>query len=1253
MSEHEHAQRAGGERSTSDLVRPGSAAPAPASSHLLLAAHRSLGNQLVQRRLLADAIQRQPVTVAPPEDEHEREAERVADLVLSAPELPPMPPAPSAPETVWRAADEDERKKKAQPTPPPKPPPKPSVPKPAAGGSPQKPEPGKPPPGKKAEAPPPAAAPPKPVEEAKPPEERRRREDEPAVAMKAEPGASAPQVTPAVTEGISGGRGGGRPLGSERGFFEQRLGHDLSTVRVHDDASAARASSDLGARAFTYGRDVFFGAGRYQPHTPEGGRLLAHELVHTVQQRPGAPLHRAAIQRAPDLPNTAPQPTAGGGPPAPQATVDATSFETTVGKLENPGNEETQQIHFAQVQIPRFKTQDHRGQLYTQHKPLKQLKNFSRGEPRQREKWRTTVPVTDQVTGALQQKHPQAPEPGRPYVFKAHALRPGGGTLDRYFIGDLAAIGREMTLPSWDRSGAAHAFDVDHIVELQLAGYDRSDGHWANQLPNMELLDASANRSSGSRIARDVNERLGRFLTAARGDSRIPHGVETAKQRFALQFDEAVPEAQADPQVGPNHYWRQEELERGDHVRVSSVQLAHPSEIGDVGHVKVFSRETGGIPFTFAWSNTPEPQGHEGNFLRPFTVTQKQFFVASDQLTNPQVGELTIALPGGNDKWEAVPPRPVPIRRLQGLPFAGYVDRTTLRESLSTFRKKGSSPIRLEDDPDIMPGGGIGVRGQIMPEIPALQGVGIDFELAGDDLRIFKEFSIDDIHVPRPFVVSEVTLVASAGTRSGLQLTGRVDFGIERVGQGFMKASAGTERGIEFDGEFNFDTRLFQPARITVGYHEGAWSGGGELGIPPGKVPGIHRAMITASYAQDRLDATGNAELDIPGVQQGTMTLSYSEAEGLAIGGSFQLSNRIPGIRGGQIEAHVQERREQNDYRVTARGEAQPAIPGVDATISVAYDDGAITVEGDAAYSRGPVSGRLHVGATNRPVDAQGNPVPDGTPGRQLTAYGGGSATVQLTPWLQGTVGLRLLPNGEIELAGAIGLPATIDIFPEKAYSRNIFTIGLDIPIVGVSVLGQRIGIFATIQGGLDFSAGVGPGQLRELGLEITFNPDHLDQTHVQGGAQLHIPAHAGLRLFVRGGLGAGIPIVSATAGLEVGGALGLEGAVDAGVHVDWMPQRGLVLDAAGEIYVEPRFRFDITGYVLVEADLLLTTVELYSKRWQLAAVEYGSGLRLGMRFPIHYEEGRPFDISWSDVQWQIPDVNPRQVLEGLIHEIA
>ena len=62
------------------------------------------------------------------------------------------------------------------------------------------------------------------------------------------------------------------------------LGGDFSGVRLHTDPPAARAAQSVDARAFTVGQHVYFGAGSYQPGAPAGERLLAHELVHTMQQ---------------------------------------------------------------------------------------------------------------------------------------------------------------------------------------------------------------------------------------------------------------------------------------------------------------------------------------------------------------------------------------------------------------------------------------------------------------------------------------------------------------------------------------------------------------------------------------------------------------------------------------------------------------------------------------------------------------------------------------------------------------------------------------------------------------------------------------------------------------------------------------------------------------------------------------------------------------------------------------------------------
>jgi len=89
----------------------------------------------------------------------------------------------------------------------------------------------------------------------------------------------------------------GEPLDRQtRDFMEPRFGDDFSDVRVHSDALAARSAEALGAEAYTTGRDIYFGAGKYAPRTTEGQHLLAHELTHTVQQKNGDVSEGSAAQ---------------------------------------------------------------------------------------------------------------------------------------------------------------------------------------------------------------------------------------------------------------------------------------------------------------------------------------------------------------------------------------------------------------------------------------------------------------------------------------------------------------------------------------------------------------------------------------------------------------------------------------------------------------------------------------------------------------------------------------------------------------------------------------------------------------------------------------------------------------------------------------------------------------------------------------------------------------------------------------------
>lgn len=87
---------------------------------------------------------------------------------------------------------------------------------------------------------------------------------------------------PVVNEAIASP---GRPMdASTLQFMQSRLGHDFSRVRIHTGGKAAESAHAVNAQAYTVGRDVVFADGRYSPATSDGRGLLAHELVHTIQQ---------------------------------------------------------------------------------------------------------------------------------------------------------------------------------------------------------------------------------------------------------------------------------------------------------------------------------------------------------------------------------------------------------------------------------------------------------------------------------------------------------------------------------------------------------------------------------------------------------------------------------------------------------------------------------------------------------------------------------------------------------------------------------------------------------------------------------------------------------------------------------------------------------------------------------------------------------------------------------------------------------
>jgi hypothetical protein len=214
------------------------------------------GNQAVQRLLNSRVVQAKLI-VGQPGDRYEREADRVADQVMRMPD-PLIKPEEAQThtrvqglnatyaETLRRQPTEEEESYREE-------------------------EPYR-------EAPEPIGLSSAVVEE---------EEQEKTLQAKEVPGSTL-EATPAIESAVNAISGTGQPLpASTRRFVEPRFGVDLSSVRIYDNDNAAHMARELQAKAFTVGRDIYFGPGEYQPPSASGMRLLAHELTHVVQQGKG------------------------------------------------------------------------------------------------------------------------------------------------------------------------------------------------------------------------------------------------------------------------------------------------------------------------------------------------------------------------------------------------------------------------------------------------------------------------------------------------------------------------------------------------------------------------------------------------------------------------------------------------------------------------------------------------------------------------------------------------------------------------------------------------------------------------------------------------------------------------------------------------------------------------------------------------------------------------------------------------------
>ena len=112
-------------------------------------------------------------------------------------------------------------------------------------------------------------------------EEKRRK----PIMRKAEAGNSGMSVSSSFISSLNASKGSGSllPQGT-RSFMENAFSTDFSKVKIHTGGQAYEMSKSINAKAFTYGNDIYFNEGQYDPESSDGRYLLGHELTHVIQQ---------------------------------------------------------------------------------------------------------------------------------------------------------------------------------------------------------------------------------------------------------------------------------------------------------------------------------------------------------------------------------------------------------------------------------------------------------------------------------------------------------------------------------------------------------------------------------------------------------------------------------------------------------------------------------------------------------------------------------------------------------------------------------------------------------------------------------------------------------------------------------------------------------------------------------------------------------------------------------------------------------
>jgi len=1073
----------------------------------------------------------------------------------------------------------------------------------------------------------------------------------------------AAMTVPSIVDSVVSGSG--RPLDPDtRGSMESKFGHDLSGVRVHTDARAAESARAVNAHAYTVGQNIVFDHGKYDPVSPSGRHLLAHEVAHTIQQgglqrSPAAsmeisPQHSAMeyeADRAADAVTSgfaAPPIARVGTPVLSRTEVGAATGEVTTTAtplpVSAPGSAPSAPVPIpgstALSAIPADMDQTKLTeagvvQILDTDPPGGVHRIFVIGQfDMPAEKGPFAKAIFDQMAAANQLRSTIdfGTSPGAVPASGGSQARDRTRTLQRSWLQRMNWR-QDRAHTYWRQAGGKNLTsfqprlanetlcDMDHIVELQLGG--------TNVPENVQVLDPSPNRSSGSGIYNWLVRRATLIRDAHPATGTPPRQVTMVFQRVAVIGTMPACGATAgDAATCIDIECRLQSPLTGAEGQEAPTGMAPHRFYSGAQGVSTFLNATTETDF-----NQPIPQNRAVRQLIPGFIleghkpgTAGQHGTVKAKVDGGRFGGRSGAttMPIGID----VTKHPNPTFRATEGAAEGAVPRRDLAFHNMTdpvmrfhYPYLSDGDLRLAYSPET----GFSGTGTLRPSIPFLRNTTLSLALAEGRLSASLAANVSQWRPLGPARVTRAELSATLLPELGGQ--GNLDFAFGSVSRPYATANLNVtlgRQGIEASGTLLAHIPQVDEARGQVLYRNGQWSGQIRIQSTQIRIPNVSRATLVVDIDNRGVRPSGEIVLDVRG--NPVVLGAHLEGGHWVFTGNANITIR-------PLEPVNLSFRYSNG-RLTAQGSTGFVYRGLRGTILVRYDDGRVSGDGTLNMTRGRMSGTINA-----------HLLPSGV----ITADG--TITYQITPSLQGTVGIAIDEQQNVRLTGEIRFTRPIELFRRFGSNRELFRRSLDIPIAGVSLGGVSVGLMFRITGALGVDYGIGPGRIENLHLSAGFNPfDENPNFELEGGGRLVIPASAGFTVSLRGALALSAGVASVSGGLTATARVGLEVNASNDLTISYRQGR-YAIESTARILAQPVLDFGLEANVEAEA---LSGTFTYHRGYQLASHRLGSNMQFGVEAPFRYASDEPFQApSLEQIRFIRPDVDVSSIMNAMLARVG